>query len=549
MQRACRAPLASSTGALTAPSTSACHGPVRHRTLLALAVASGTSTIASGAAADQTLIFDGQVMDGGLDHEFIEFAVPAAVAEIEVRHDDLSDEDILDWGLDGPMGFRGGGGGNTEPAVVSADAASRSYIAGPITPGTWRVVIGKAKLVGGAASYHVEIDLRDVATLAPQPERTPYADAEPLSAEARWYAGDFHVHSRESGDARPPIDEIATFARMQGLDFVELSDHNTNSQLDFLVDAQSRHPSLLLLPGVEYTTYSGHANGVGSTAFVDHKLGQPGVTIEAAADAFRAQGALFSVNHPALDLGDLCIGCAWALDLPADRIDAVEVVTAGTVEIFSDPSVAFWETLADAGARPAPIGGSDDHKAGVDLGAFGTPIGTPATMVFAEGLSRAAILEGIRQGKTVVKARGPSGPMITYDQYGELAPGITRVTATVTGGAGLSARWVHGGEPLAEVAVTSDPFELPLDIAPPQEGFDRYRLEVLEGIVRVSIAGHVWVPAQEPTIPAPIGGTAPAGGGCAAAGRSTSGLGAAALAVCAALVARRRRRAKVTSAR
>src|SRR5215212_9948790 len=100
------------------------------------------------AAADQTLTLDGTVKKGGLDHEFIDFDVPAGTSEIQIDHDDLSGVDILDWGLNDPGGFRGWGGGNTEPAIVGEKAASRSYLAGPMAAGKWRVVIGKAQIDG-----------------------------------------------------------------------------------------------------------------------------------------------------------------------------------------------------------------------------------------------------------------------------------------------------------------------------------------------------------------------------------------------------------------
>src|SRR5688572_28418197 len=264
----------------------------------------------SAGAAETLMPLDGGIAAGGLDHEFVEFEVPAGIVEIEVRHGDGSDADILDWGLHDPQGFRGWGGGNDEPAIVGALAASRSYLPGPIEPGTWRVLIGKAKIVTSPLPYALEVVLRDEVTLAPQPERMPYQPTA-LGGQPRWYAGDFHVHSRESGDARPPIGEIAEFARSRGLDFVELSDHNVLSQLDFIELAQQASPALLLVPGMEYTTYAGHVNAIGATAWVDHKIGQPEVTIAGAFAELHEQGALVSINHPALDLGDVCIGCAW----------------------------------------------------------------------------------------------------------------------------------------------------------------------------------------------------------------------------------------------
>ena len=71
------------------------------------------------------------------------------------------------------------------------------------------MVIGKAKIIDGSASYHLEVLLKDAPTLAAQSEREPYEAPAALDDEPRWYAGDFHVHSLESGDARPPNLEAA----------------------------------------------------------------------------------------------------------------------------------------------------------------------------------------------------------------------------------------------------------------------------------------------------------------------------------------------------
>jgi len=450
------------------------------------------------AGAGETLTFDGTVTEGGLEHEFIDFEVPAGTQEIQIDHDDLSNEDILDWGLNDPDGFRGWGGGNSEPAVVAEKAASRSYLAGPIKPGTWRVVIGKAKLVDGSADYHVVVTLRDAPTLAAQPERKPYVAAAALAKGPRYYAGDLHAHSRESGDADPTIADLSAFARAQGLDFVEMSEHNTVSQLDFLQTVQAEHPDLLLVPGVELTTYAGHANGIGATAWVDHKMGQPGVDIAGAAAAFREQGALFSINHPLLDLGDLCIGCGWKHELSAEAIDAVEIATAGSAALLADGTLAFWDELCDTGRHVAPVGGSDDHGAGQKEGAFSTPLGTPTTYVYAEELSVASLLLGIKNSRTVVKIGGVTDPMVELTS--EIAPEgdtvhaeRTRLHAKITGADGLGVRWVRNGEMLDGGDVTGDAFELEMLATAPASGQDRYRVEVLRNGRPATITGHLWV--------------------------------------------------------
>ena len=446
-------------------------------------------------------MLDGEVPEGAPDHVFVEFEVPAGTVEIEVRHDDMSAANILDWGLYDADGFRGWGGGNAEPAVVGIDAASRSYVPGPIAAGTWRVVIGKAKIIESPAIYHVEVVLRDEATLTPQPERAPYEPAAALVGEPRWYAGDFHVHSRESGDARPEITEIATFARGRGLDFVELSDHNVVGQSDFIGAIQPEHPDLLLVPGIEFTTYAGHANAIGATVWVDHKIGQPDVTIDGAIAAIHDQGALVSINHPALAIGDICIGCAWEHDVEPASVDAVEIATTGLDQagmLFDDAAIQFWDDLCDQGAHAAAIGGSDDHKAGVDLGAFQSPIGDPTTMVYASELSVAALLEGIRTSRTVVKLQGPGDPMVelvpTRDREGDTVYADEPVTydVTVTGGDGFRVRAVREGEPGTPVDVVGDPFTWSFELDSPAEGETRVRVELLDGDTRRVVTSHVW---------------------------------------------------------
>lgn len=453
------------------------------------------------AAGEQIIPLVGTVPAGAPDHVFVDFEVPEGIVEIEVRHDDLSEDDILDWGLYDAAGTRGWGGGNSEPAIVGLEAASRSYTPGPIEAGTWRLVIGKALIDGADASYDVQVVLRTVATLAPQPERTPYIPGDALSDAPRWYAGDFHVHSRESGDARPEIDEVATFARSRGLDFVELSDHNVLSQNDFLGAVQADHPELLLIPGMEFTTYAGHANAIGATQWVDHKIGQRGITIEGAIAAFDAQGALVAINHPALALGTLCIGCAWDHAIDPNTIHAVEIATTGLDQagaLFDGQAIEFWDDLCDQGAHLAAIGGSDDHRAGVDLGTFQSPIGDPTTMVFASELSVAAILEGVRTSRTVVKLQGPDDPMVAFEPalaaFGDTvwADGPVDYAVTVTGGDGFTVHVVQDGVAIGEEAVRGDRYMASFQVTAPESGETRARVELHDDAGRRVVTSHVW---------------------------------------------------------
>ena len=459
------------------------------------------------------LVLEGDLPDGGPDFVMIPFEVPAGTEEISVTHPKLQPENILDYGVFDPSGFRGWGGGNSEAAVVGRLASSRSYLTGPMPAGQWSVLIGKAKIVVAPARYRLEIELRTTATLPAQTQRTPYRSTR-LGDQTRWYAGDLHVHSRESGDASPTMDEVAAFARSRMLDFVEYSEHNTTSQLDFFGDVQPRHPEVLMLPGVEFTTYAGHANGIGATSYVDHRLGYGDWTLDQAISQFATQDVVFSLNHPLLDLGQTCIGCAWKHPFPRDHAGAVEIGTGGfdkTGLIFGKNTIAWWERLVAQGLHLAPVGGSDDHSGGTGTGSFDSAIGSPTTMVFASALDAAAIVEGIRKGHTVVKLQGPTDPMVDL-RIGDALVGDTVqgdqlvMKITVTGGVGSKLVVFKDGAQLSSTDVTADPFELADIVAP-----GRYRAEAqFDGQPR-TVTANLWL---EPS-PAPPPKT---GCGCSSGG-------------------------------
>ncbi len=452
---------------------------------------------------------DGDVPTGAPDHFFIDFDVPDGTKEIEIKHDDLSDVNILDWGLYDQDGYRGWGGGTSENTIVGELAASRAYVPGPIKPGTWRIVVGKAKVVASPAKYHVEIELRTTPTLAPV-SRRPYKVIAPRKTETRYYAGDFHVHSRESTDAKPTLAENIALAKSRGLDFIEISDHNTITQLDFFDDEQDKEPSFLLVPGIEFTTYKGHANAIGATKWVDHKIGLPGVTIGGAVDAIRGQGAIFSINHPVLDLTDICIGCAWQHDVDPQKVGGVEIGTVALskgASIFSARAIAYWDAICDKGVHAAPMGGSDDHRAGKIDGAVQGAIGGPTTLVRARELSVDGILEGVRKAATVVKLEGPEDAMVELEAApARGAPAIAFagdtigvrsvfLRARVTGGKDQLLRFLENGKPVGEpIAITSDPFVYEMIVKPSDPAREtRWRAEALVEEKPRTVTSHIWL--------------------------------------------------------
>lgn len=474
-----------------------------------------------------TLHLTGAVPVADGDYLVVPFEVPAGTVEFSLAHDDGSDFQILDWGLWGPDGFRGWGGGLTEPMVIGVAGSSRGYLAGPIAAGTWQLVIGKAKLGPDPGQYTVDLEFRDAATLAPEPA-APWSPVV-LAATRRWYAGDFHVHSRDSGDASASLAEIAAYARGRGLDFVVLSDHNTSAQYPHQAAAQAGLTDLLLVRGAEITTYGGHGNAIGIGRYVDHRVGLGGVGAPTIVADVVAQGGRFIVNHPELRLGDACIGCGWDhADTPWAMVSGLEIQTGNaelTGALFTPKAIVLWDRLLDQGHAIAAIGGSDDHRAGTEGGATPALIGSPTTMVLADELSEAAIVAAVAAGRTVVKMRGPDDPMVVLTAVDAADPahvaglgetltdvGQVRFDVRAPGADGDSAELWRDGVLVEAVTVAGGVASFERAVTGARE---RYRVELTGLGGRLTVTSHVYVEG-DPALAEGGGGCCQGGGGAPA---------------------------------
>lgn len=431
------------------------------------------------------------------------FPVPAGAAELELRRVSATPGVVVDLGLVEPDGtLRGWSGGNTEPAIVGVDAASRSYRAGPLAAGDWSVLVGLPGAPTGPIEIDLQVEVRTEATLAPEPQRSAYAAPAPLRRGRGWYAGDLHVHSHQSGDADPDatLDAVIEAARDGGLDFVLVSDHNTAAHLQLLNDAQARHPDVLLLPGVEWTTHKGHALAPGVTSPPPFWVGFEGMDAAQAAAAVATQGGLFTPAHPTLNLGPACLGCAWQHALPATAIDALEVSTididvVGT--LLLDGALRMWDDLCDTGRHVTPVGGSDDHAAGAGAGAFSSPIGRPRTLVEADDLSVDSILAGLRAGRTMVQLGGEGDPLVILDAPGRVGDTVeaeqVQVEVVVQAGAGGSVEWWVDGVKVRTDPVDADPWVGQYPLTAPDIGETRVRAMIIRDGLPRTLTSHIWL--------------------------------------------------------
>ena len=136
------------------------HALDRRSLLIAGAGITTTAALATvaapaNAAETTTVEFSGTFTGIGTpDWHYLPFEVPAGVRAIAVSYEYASTStplgfsvNVIDIGIFDPNGFRGWSGGARKTFRVATDAATPGYLAGPITPGTWRVILGPFAII------------------------------------------------------------------------------------------------------------------------------------------------------------------------------------------------------------------------------------------------------------------------------------------------------------------------------------------------------------------------------------------------------------------
>jgi predicted metal-dependent phosphoesterase TrpH len=404
--------------------------------------------LALGAVAQQgtpaELVLRGDVK-GAQNKTYFEvpFTVPAGVHRISVdfQYTGKDQRATLDLGIADPQRFRGESGGNKSHFTISETDATPSYLPGAIPAGQWRLIIAVPNMRPQVVShYQAEIRFNDRA------EDQAFT-TQPLATGTRWYRGDLHMHTAhsdgscqsQSGRKVPcPLFLTVQAAAGRSLDFIAVTDHNTDSHDDDLRALQPFFDHLLLIPGREMTTFHGHFNVFGVTQFMDWRISEGGLDLNTVLRDARAKGGIASVNHAEAPEGEQCMGCRWtpAADTDMSLFSAVEVINYGEI-MFS--SAKYWDSQLRAGHRLAAVGGSDNHNATTAPGDVGA-IGWPTTAIEADELSVPAILNGIRTGRTFIDLTASRDKMLDFEADAQGASAKMGGTLHTTGGAVVSLR-------------------------------------------------------------------------------------------------------------
>jgi hypothetical protein len=215
-----------------------------------------------------------------------------------------------------------------------------------------------------------------------------------------WLCGELHCHTYHS-DGELNAAELLKLSVERGLDFLAVSDHNTIASQRELESIQD--PGLILIRGVEATSFKGHFNAWGIPDWVDFRITQP-EQMQAALDFARQRGALVSCNHPKP------YGPDWNFR-QVTNFDCLEVWN-GPWFLFNQQALEYWLSLLESGRRIPAVAGSDFHRLSEIEQVIARAPGMPVTWVHVPGEANASsILQSISAGHASLSDE-PGGPFL-----------------------------------------------------------------------------------------------------------------------------------------
>ncbi|MEP7738607.1 CehA/McbA family metallohydrolase [Nocardioides sp. 31GB23] len=379
--------------------------PTSRRTVLGAGLAGASAVLvpptgATAADGDTAagLVYRGRFTGvGDPDWHYLPVEVPRGTTRIDVRYDydrletgagvslniiDIGIFDASGKDLGDAAGFRGWSGGARDSFSISRSRATPGYLPGPITAGTWHVVLGPFTVVPPGVEWSVTVTLHRGSRgrrFRPRPAPRRVRGTGP-----GWYRGDLHTHTVHS-DGRHTQRSLLALARDAGLDFLASTEHNTTSA--HLTWGRHVPDDFLVIPGEEVTTRAGHCLTLGQPAgaWIDWRYRPEDDQLARFTDRVRSLGGLAVAAHPFAPTA----GSTWQYGY--DDVDAVELWN-GPWTLDDQTALARWHALLVAGRFVPAVGSSDSHH-------DGQQVGRAQTVVHAEQLSVGAVVRGLRRGR------------------------------------------------------------------------------------------------------------------------------------------------------
>ena len=384
--------------------------PLGRRALFAASGAIAATTLLPGVAfaepwdaeqaGEQSRSVSGTLPPDVADWFYLPVDVPRGVRELEVVYSYDRPQvppgakgNALDIGIFSPAGnqlgnqrgFRGWSGGFRDRFTINAAQATPGYLAGPIEPGRWQIILGPYTVAQQGLNYKVDITLRFGKQDSPIPARPAPGKAEGRNRGRSWYRGDGHLHTVHSDGRRTPT-ELAAAARAAGLDFMISTEHNTPSA--HLIWGDHAGPDLLIINGEEVTTRTGHwpAWNLPTGKWIDWRYrSDDGREFRFFAREVHKAGGLVVAAHPFAP----CFGCSWEYNF--EGVDLVEIWN-GPWTLDDEAAVIAWDGMLRTGTWVPAVGNSDAHNPD-------QVVALPHNVVLADELTPGKLMEGFRAGR------------------------------------------------------------------------------------------------------------------------------------------------------
>lgn len=210
-----------------------------------------------------------------------------------------------------------------------------------------------------------------------------------------YYGIELHSHTRHSdGDfeTHQLVEEAVAF----GYDILTITDHNTTAPYQEWVAERSSIPQekIVILPGIEWTTYFGHMLVIGCQELVDWRDAKIDTIDQSLIEIKKHQG-IVGVAHPYAVGSPMCTGCHWDFEIQDwSLVDFIEVWnrTKPDESYASEQAYYLWLEQLKQGHRIACSAGRDWHRE------EGQADNIALTYIGLDTLTETEILKSLKQG-------------------------------------------------------------------------------------------------------------------------------------------------------
>ncbi|MCH1638485.1 CehA/McbA family metallohydrolase [Paenibacillus timonensis] len=222
----------------------------------------------------------------------------------------------------------------------------------------------------------------------------------------KWLACELHTHTLHS-DGVQTLEELAAGAAQLGFDAIALMDHNTMSGLAGKDSIASQY-GLMILSGMEWTTFYGHMVTIGLSEYADWRRADRSM-IDEGIQAVHRLGGIAGLAHPFRIGSPACTGCFWEYELRDwSVVDYIEVWSGTFASIRTNNRRAYtlWTDKLNEGLRISATSGRDWHaQSDTDEPLSVTYLGIPE----GELPTEERLINALREGRAAVTM----GPLLS----------------------------------------------------------------------------------------------------------------------------------------